>query len=109
MSEAARRVKSRFCVGERVIVKTDVKTPFLDGIRAHRGDTGEVVHILDSVTPAGVVVKLDKPRLSGAQRIIVTEDMIELAAPSEDASEAAQVVAAAEAITREAGGTFLQA
>lgn len=106
MSEAVQGISAEFCVGDRVSVAIEARTPLFDEVRARRGDTGEVVHVLDSLTPVGVVVRLDKP---GAGRIIVAGDMIELVGRAQSASETAEVVAAAEAIAREAGEAFLEA
>jgi hypothetical protein len=89
-----------FEVGERVRFRREVKDPAMAQVRAATGDLGVVVHVLSGLSPAAVVVKLDRARVSEFARLVVPAERLELDFPS--GMEAAEVVAAAEAITQTA-------
>ncbi|WP_138444148.1 hypothetical protein [Sinomonas susongensis] len=105
MVDSFKPAGSRLIVGEQVRFLGSMPDPLLTGMRARKGDTGEVVHVLPGLFPRAVVVKLDKPRTEGFYRLVVAEELLELVFtagldPSDE--EAAALVAEAEALARRA-------
>ncbi|HKU10029.1 MAG TPA: hypothetical protein VJQ61_02210 [Sinomonas sp.] len=101
---------AQFAVGQSVVFRRGVKDPFLSQVRVVEGDTGEIVHLLPDLSPGAVVVKLESPRVQGFSRVVVPRELLQLAparalearALEDCETDAAEVVAAAEAVVREA-------
>ncbi|HKU11212.1 MAG TPA: hypothetical protein VJQ61_08290 [Sinomonas sp.] len=96
---------AQFAVGQSVVFRRGVKDPFFSQVRVVEGDTGEIVHLLPDLSPGAVVVKLESPRVQGFSRVVVPRELLQLAparAPEDCETDAAEVVAAAEAVVREA-------